>query len=49
MFIYLLYIMIYIYACDAKGKISLIDFSGLNNNSSYFPEINQFRGKISLR
>ena len=40
---------LYIYACDAKGKISIIDFSGLNNNSSYCPEISQFGGKISLR
>jgi WD40 repeat protein len=40
---------LYIYACDSKGKISVIDFSGLNNNSSYCPEISQFGGKISLR
>ena len=30
---------LYIYACDSKGKISVIDFSGLS----------QFGGKISLR
>ena len=34
---------------DIYGKISVIDFSGLNNNSSYCPEISQFGGKISLR
>ena len=42
-------IQLYIYACDSKGKISIIDFSAINNNSSYCPEISQFGGKISLR
>ena len=40
---------LYIYACDVKGKISVIDFGALNNNSNYCPEISQFGGKISLR
>ena len=40
----------YIYACDVKGKISILDFGSLNNNSNSFcSEISQFGGKIALR
>ena len=40
---------LYIYACDVKGKISVIDFSSINNGSNYSSEISQFGGKVSLR
>jgi len=39
----------YIYACDVKGKISIIDFSSINTETNYCSEISQFGGKISLR
>ena len=39
----------YIYACDIKGKISVIDFSSINNESNYCSEISQFGGKVCLR
>ena len=40
---------LYIYACDVKGKISVIDFSSITNESNYCSEISQFGGKICLR
>ena len=40
---------LYIYACDVKGKISVIDFSSINNESNYCSEISQFGGKVCLR
>lgn len=40
---------LYIYACDVKGKISVIDFSSINNESNYCTEISQFGGKVCLR
>ena len=40
---------LYIYACDIKGKISVIDFSSINNESNYCSEISQFGGKVCLR
>ena len=42
----------YIYACDTKGKISILDFGSINNktnSSSFCSEISQFGGKIALR
>ena len=40
---------LYIYTCDVKGKISVIDFSSINNESNYCTEISQFGGKVCLR
>jgi WD40 repeat protein len=40
---------LYIYACDVKGKISVIDFSSITNESNYCSEISQFGGKVCLR
>lgn len=37
----------YIYTCDTKGKISILDFSSSNTKSCL--EISQFRGKNPLR
>ena len=43
----------YVFTCDVKGKISVLDFGSINNknnnNSSFCSEISQFGGKISLR
>ena len=40
---------LYIYCCDVKGKISIIDFSSIPKESNYCPEISQFGGKVCLR
>ena len=37
----------YIYTCDTKGKISILDFG--SSNSKSFLEISQFKGKNPLR
>ena len=47
--IYINITQLYIYACDVKGKISVIDFSSINNESNYCTEISQFGGKVCLR
>ena len=44
----------YIFACDVKGKISVLDFGSINNNnnnnnSNFCSEISQFGGKTALR
>ena len=40
-------IQMYIYTCDTKGKISILDYGSSNTNSCI--EISQFRGKNPLR
>ena len=48
--IYVNVIQYYIYACDVKGKISIVDFSSINNTEgSFCSEISQFGGKVCLR
>ena len=47
--IYINITQLYIYACDVKGKISVIDFSSISNESKYCSEISQFGGKVCLR
>ena len=42
----------YLFTCDVKGKISIIDFGSLNNknnNNNNCSEISQFGGKTALR
>ena len=42
----------YVFTCDVKGKISVLDFGSINknnNSSSYCSEISQFGGKTALR
>ena len=40
----------YIYACDVKGKISIIEFSSINSQEdATCSEISQFGGKVCLR
>ena len=43
----------YIFACDVKGKISVLDFGSINNNNNnngnFCSEISQFGGKTALR
>jgi WD40 repeat protein len=42
----------YLFTCDVKGKISILDFGSLNNknnNNSNCSEISQFGGKTALR
>lgn len=40
----------YIFACDGKGKITVLDFGSINNNNNgSCTEISQFGGKSALR
>ena len=51
--IYLNINQFYIFACDIKGKISVLDFGSINNNNNnnnnFCSEISQFGGKTALR
>ena len=51
--IYLNINQFYVFACDVKGKISVLDFGSINNKNnngtSFCSEISQFGGKIALR